>query len=263
MKAVLTALAAFMAASVWAQSPDFDFGRAAEKAAGAIINGALAKRGQSDLKGMAARYNAEQPSFAFGGATLEVGFGTTPYWWSSEIRDWRQAGVSQSLTALDARPVWDRHGVETESSDRGYYRGNDEVDQTSMPAKGTILVATFKLELSFVQLEKSEDFSIFLGRWSRGLDFRLSRETAYCGITATIRDRATGSVIAVYKILESASSADNVGGSVASGFFGNQLGGSYRSDSREALRLRAEEKALKALSDVFKSKNSTRVGRGG
>ncbi len=258
MKFLVALVAALTASLLQAQNLDdllHGGGKeAAIKAAGGLISAGRAKKEADALKSASARYNAGQPSFKFEDATFKVSLADNSQVYGNEA-DWVLSSASSTLTSLGAEPGFDQRGIDNESSTRDSNSSNKWVAQDSMPKTGTIQVVRYSLELAVIQLEKTEDLSGFFGRFWNGTSFNFQRETSYCGITATIRDRRTGLVKAIYKVLDQASSADNVSGNIASGFFGNQLGGSYQSNDRDALRLRAEEKAMESLAKVLEAKS--------
>lgn len=232
----------------------------AGKAAGALISKAGADSEAKKLHRASEKYNLAQPKFAFGGATVEVrvvddqwGYGN---WENSQKWQLRQA-IAQKLHDVGAVSTWDRKEIEGESEDRDAYEANRHVKKPAWLGRPTIELADFQLDLSLVMIDKSEDAEINFGSLWRGVSLRFGRQSAYAGIVCRITDRRRGTSKWIYKVLEVASSADNVGANLAGGFFGDNFGGSYESDPTEANRLKAREKAVEELGAVFANRNGS------
>lgn len=221
---------------------------------GKVISAGQARGEKDKLSRAAAKYNADQPEVRLTRQTVEVR-PPRDQWsnWDDRQRSWMRSSLGAPLTSVGARPVWNTGEIEGESQERDTLESNRWVNQRSLPDRGTIEVAAFTLEFEFLELEKSQDMEVFWGRWWSGNSLRLSRETAYCGLIATVRDRHTGETLAVYKTLGSASSADNVGAQLG-GFFSNQLGFSSNGNSEDDRRFRAMENALREMGLVIKQK---------
>lgn len=224
--------------------------------AGKVISSAQAKGEKSKLSKAGEKYNEEQPDVRLAGQTVEVR-PPRDQWssWNDQQRRWMRSALEASLTTLAARPVWNTSEIEEESQERDSLEANRWVNKKSLPDKGTIEIAAFTLEFEFLELEKSKDMEIFWGRgwWGGGNNLRLSRETAYCGLTVTIRDRHTGGVSPVYKTLGIASSADNVSAQLG-GFFSSRFGFSSDGNSEDDRRFRAMENSLREMGAVIKQK---------
>ncbi|MEK9167223.1 MAG: hypothetical protein AAB613_00575 [Patescibacteria group bacterium] len=221
---------------------------------GKILSSGQAAQEKGKLSKAAAKYNADQPPVSLARQTVEVR-PPRDEWsrWDDSARRWMRSSLSAPLTAIAARPVWNTGEIGDESQERDSLESNRWVNQRSLPDKGTIEVASYTLEFDFLELEKSQDMELFMGRWWNQNSLRLSRETAYCGLTATVRDRHTGEVLAIYKTLGTASSADNVGAQLG-GFFSNSLGFSSSGNSGDDLHFRAMENATGQMATVIKQK---------
>lgn len=221
---------------------------------GKVLSSGQAAQEKGRLSKASAKYNADQPEVQLAKQTIEVR-PPRDQWgsWDERQRGWMRSSLGAPLTALGARPVWNTGEIEGESQERDTLENNRWVNQRSLPKQGTIEVAAYTLEFEFLELEKSQDMEVFWGRWWSGNSLRLSRETAYCGLIATVRDRHTGEILAIYKTLGSASSADNVGAQLG-GFFSNQLGFSSNGNSEEDRHFRAMENALREMGAVIKQK---------
>ncbi|MEK7170797.1 MAG: hypothetical protein AAB774_00620 [Patescibacteria group bacterium] len=206
------------------------------------------------LSKASAKYNADQPEVRLARQTVEIR-PPRDQWsnWDDRQRSWMRSSLGAPLTAIGARPVWNTGEIEGESQERDTLESNRWVNQRSLPDKGTIEVAAFTLEFEFLELEKSQDMEVFWGRWWGSNSLRLSRETAYCGLIATVRDRHTGEILAIYKTLGSASTADNVGAQLG-GFFSSQLGFSSSGNSEDDRRFRAKENANREMGTVIRQK---------
>lgn len=224
------------------------------KVGGAIISSGQAAQEKGKLSKAAAKYNADQPEVQLAKQTVEVR-PPRDQWgnWDNRQRNWMRSSLGAPLTALGARPVWSTGEIKDESQERDELESNRWVNQRSLPDKGTIEVAAYTLEFEFLELEKSQDMELFMGRWWNQNSLRLSRETAYCGLTATVRDRHSGEVLAIYKTLGTASSADNVGAQLG-GFFSSSLGFSSSGNSEDDRRFRAMENAINQMGTVIKQK---------
>ena len=201
------------------------------KVGGAIISSGQAAQEKGKFSKAAAKYNADQPNVSLGGARVVIRES------EDSANSWRydertKSGLKPSfcamITAVDGRPVWDDKDIDNESASRAHHRDNDEVNQATLPGKGRIIYRNTIIEFAFVEFEKSSDSELAIGRWWNQNRLRMSRETAYFGLTVTVRDGDTGEVLAVYKTLGSASSSDNVGAQIAGGFFSNSV--SYSSN---------------------------------
>jgi hypothetical protein len=248
-KTILIAFVALSSLPAFGQSVD-DL----VKVGGAIISSGQAAQEKGKLSKAAAKYNADQPVVQLAKQTIEVR-PPRDQWgnWDNRQRSWMRSSLGAPLTAIGARPVWNTGEIEEESQERDALESNRWVNQKSLPNKGTIEVAAYTLEFEFLELEKSQDMELFMGRWWNQNSLRLSRETAYCGLTATVRDGHTGEVLAIYKTLGTASSADNVGAQLG-GFFSNSFGFSSSGNSGEDLHFRAMENATNQMGTVIKQK---------
>lgn len=151
--------------------------------------------------------------------------------------------------------MWGLDGILGESRERDVLLGNRWVDQRSVPGEGTIQSAEFVAELDWVRLEKSSDLRAALGSWRGRVEIDLSRETSYFLLSLTLRSKVTGEVLAVYKTVGTASTADNVGGNIVGGFLGSSGAGfSSRGDSRDDRDRRAQENALRLMAEVLRAK---------
>ena len=243
-----------MLSAIWPIGASAQTGDTLKQIIGAAASAADAKREKDKLSRASRAYNADQPGVGLARQTIEVR-PPRDQWdgWDSRQRRWVRSSLSAPLTTIGARPVWNGGEIEEESLERDSLESNRWVNQKSLPDKGTIEVAAFTLEFEFLELEKAQDVEVFWGRWWNQNGLRLSRETAYCGLTATVRDRHSGEVLAVYKTLGSASSADNVSAQLG-GFFSNSLGFSSNGNSEDDRRFRAMENALREMGTVIKQK---------
>lgn len=237
--------------SAFGQSIDDLIKQNVGKVAGDIVSAGQARRERDQLGKAEAAYNATQEPIRLKGLPIvnrAVDHGYLP----SEIKN----DLNNVLTGLGIPSARDVEDIRRESDDRRYLRGEDEVDQSTVPAKGTLDAGGrgYYGELSLVEVEKSSYFQTFFGtRFGAGLNFGISRTSAYCALTYALRDRQTGLVVRTFKVVGVASSADNVGGNVAGSIFGGQFGFDA-GDSSGDLQFRAKENALKRLGQVLKAK---------
>jgi len=233
----------------FAQSID-DLGRIG----GAILGSAEAKREKDSLKGQAAKYNAAQPNLDLDRQTVEVRAPRDWGRWGQEQRSWIRASLSAALTRVGAAPVWNTPEILGEAEERDALSGNRWVNQRSLPGEGTIEAARLLFEFEFIEFDRSQAFQAWWGSWWRGGDISFRRETAYFGLTVSVRDRSTGAVLAVYKTLGTASDADNAGARL-SGFFGSQVGVRMsEEEGYDGRQARAMENALAEMAKVIAAK---------
>lgn len=222
-------------------------------AVGAIFSSADAGREKSTLSKASKRYNADQPNVSLKGEYIV--FRAPGGWedWSDKKVRWFVSSMEAAATAIGAIPVWDTPGIKDRSYDLRDLRDDDEVDQSTLPTKGSIKAAWYIAEIELIEFEKSQQFGGFLGSFWRGAGFEMSRETAYAGATLTIR-KQSGEALAVYKTLNSASTADNVSASIVGGFFGDSAEFYSSEDSEDANRFRARENNIRDMVAIFKQK---------
>lgn len=225
---------------------------------GKILSSGQAAQEKAKLSKASKAYNDSQPKFKFNGATIEVrvvddqwGYGN---WGTAERWQLRQA-VAQKLTARGATVTWDRREIERESDDRDAYDANRHVKKPDWLGKPTIELANYQLDLALVTFDKREDMEQGFGSWLKGVNLRFGRQSAYAGITSRITDRRGGTSNWIYKVLEVSSTADNLGGDLVDGFFGSSIRGNYDSNPEEANRMKVQEKALRALGDVYENRS--------
>lgn len=227
---------------------------------GQAVSGAAARQEKVELGKAAAQFNADQPATPLRGRTVEVRLGeeTRRGWWGDrDEAAWLRSELTRLFTAVGARPVWGLDGILGESRERDALGGNRWVDQRTIAGEGTIQVAEFVAEVDWIRLEKSSDLRAALGSWSRRVEVDFSRETSYFLLALTLRSKGSGEVLAVYKTVGTASSADNVGGNIVGGFL-NSAGAGFRSrgDSREDRDNRARENALRQMAEVLRAKTN-------
>jgi len=221
---------------------------------------ASAKAEKDKLAKASRTYNDGQPDFHFKGASFEPRMSEDQFGLSDFSRDEQMAiktALCQQLTARGSLIAANRFGIDQESSDRDSYEANRHVKKPGYLGQPTIEIGDNIIEFSLFTAEKREDVDLWFGRWWRNVDFSFGRETIYVGIVAKIIDRATMTSQHIYKVLVSASTADNVGGNLVGGFFGTNVGGQYSSDSWEANRTRALETAIREFGKVIASKDSS------
>ena len=226
------------------------------KVGGAIVNSGQARQERGKLSKAAARYNADQPTVSLAGARAVVRPPEEYQNYGDRQQRWLKTSINSTVTAIGCRPVWDDKAIDNESASRAGLRSNEEVDQKTLPGKGRIVYRSIILEFEFIDFQKSQDMEISIGRWWNQSSLRLSRETAYFGLTLTVIDGDTGETLAVYKTLGAASSADNVGANIGlgGGFFSNSLNYSSYGNSEDDRRFRAMENALREMGGVLRQK---------
>lgn len=261
MKKVIGLFLVVLSTSAFGQSIDkilgggnADLGRIA----GEVIASGQARREKDQLSKLAAKYNESQPAVRLHDIDVVLRMSQDSYLPSGGT-EWLRSEISALFTAnrVAAYTVWDTGGIDQESDERRDLRGNDEVDESTLPAKHTLRVGALIAEASFVRFDRYQQFNGWWGSWARSLGVNLSfgssRETSYFGLSLTLRRRDTGQVLAVYKTMGVASSADNVGGNVAAGFFNG--GGSSSGDSYQERQNRALENALREMGQVLAQKS--------
>lgn len=224
---------------------------------GQAVSGTAARQEKNELGKAAAQFNGEQPAAPLRGRTVEVRLGEEARrgWGSREGGAWLRTELTRLFTAVSVRPVWGLDGIEEESRERDFFVTNRWVDQRTVGGEGTIQSAEFVAELDWVRLEKSSDLRAALGSWRNRVEVDLSSETSYFLLALTLRSKMTGEVLAVYKTVGTASTADNVGGSIVGGFLSSSGAGySSRGDSRDDRDRRAQENALRLMAEVLRAK---------
>src|SRR3989344_991824 len=250
MKTVLAAIFLVMSSSLaFGQSID----DLVKRVGGALISSGQARGERDKLSRSASKYNADQPSVQLAGARAVVRPPDEYQSYGDRRQRWLKSSINGIATSIGCRPVWDDRAIDEESASRAHHRKNDEVDQTTLPGKGKIKYRSVILEFEFIDFEKYHDSEIALGRWWNQSRLRMSRETAYFGLTLTITDGDTGETLAVYKTLGIASSADNVGAQLG-GFFSNPISYSSSGRSEDDRQFRAMENALREMGSVLRQK---------
>lgn len=139
------------------------------------------------------------------------------------------ANIEEAFFAAGAAPVLDLEGLMAESEERRWERSNDEIKQSTVPGKGKLVVGDLVAEVNVRLSNRRDDLSAFWGSFFRGGDFGLSKESWTTMITCRLRDKESGTTVGILKVSHTASSTDNIGGQILSGF-GRQIGVDIRSE---------------------------------
>lgn len=198
------------------------------RVASAIVGSELAKRERGKLDKFTEQLNADQSQVLIRNMYVVASTGDEYSYGQNHDRD-ADEGI---LTSVKAIPVWNDQEIKQQADSRRDLRGNDEVDQGSLPGKNKIKYAGVSLEST---RRRFSDYNDLRAWWRRtfglSVNLELSRETSYTVLTHKYRDVATGGVVARYVTIGSASTADNVFASLATGFLGNSFGVSLFGDS--------------------------------
>lgn len=249
MKKIATLVLVIASAAAFGQNVDQILKQKAGEVLGDFVAGNQAHQERNDLGKAETAYNAAQEPIKLRGLPVINRSAEGSY-----IQPELQAELRNIETGLGIPSAWDVDDIRRESEGRRYLRGESEVNQSTVPDKGTIDAGGdgYFAELGVVEVEKSTYFQAFFGaRFTAGLNFSINKRSAYCALTYTLRSHQTGLAVRCFKVIGVASTADNVGGNIANRVFGGQF--SF-GDSGGDLQFRARQNALKRLAAVLSAK---------
>lgn len=160
------------------------------------------------------------------------------------------ANIEDAFHAVGAVPVLDLEGLKAASEELRWERSEEEIDQSTVSGKGGLVVHEVTAEVSVRLTNRRDDLSAFWGSFFRGGDVHGSKESWTTMITCRLRDKGTGISLGVLKSAHTASSIDNIGGELLSGF-GRQIGLEINSEDEAGRVQRSFDVAVEKLGKLL------------